>query len=67
MITDSMSMPRANIMYEDTWYYKIKNKLKSYNFIDKELRGSMSNRLVNEGGGFTNVFLSDLLSFINQI
>lgn len=64
VITDSMSMPRDNIRYEDTWYYKLKHKLKSYKFIDKEHRGSMSNRLVNEGGGFANILPgSDLLEF----
>lgn len=66
VITDSMSMPRNNIRYEDTWYYKLKHKLKSYKFIDKEHRGSMSNRLVSEGGGFANILPgSDLLEFYN--
>ena len=37
VITDSMSMPRANIMYEDTWYYKIKNKLKVTTLLIKNL------------------------------
>ena len=51
IITDSVSMPRPEIPYEDTWVYLIKKEFPHYDIIDRTGRGSTSTRLVTEGGG----------------
>ena len=51
IITDSVSMPRQSIKYEETWIYHFKNKFKDFDVIDRPARGSTSMRLVQEGGG----------------
>lgn len=51
IITDSVSMPRQNIKYEETWIYHFKNKFKDFDVIDRPARGSTSMRLIQEGGG----------------
>lgn len=51
IITDSVSMPRQNVRYEDTWIYHFKNKFREFDVIDRPARGSTSMRLVQEGGG----------------
>ncbi len=51
IITDSVSMPRQNLKYEETWIYHFKNKFKDFDVIDRPARGSTSMRLVQEGGG----------------
>ena len=62
--SDSMSMPRMDVKYEYTWPFRILKKFPQFIFIDKSIRGSTSNRLINEGGGFKNVPAgSDLLEF----
>lgn len=51
IITDSISMPRPEVKYEETWIYLFKNKYKEYDVIDRPARGSTSMRLIQEGGG----------------
>jgi len=51
IITDSVSMPRPGINYEDTWIYLLKKKYPDLDFIDRPARGAISRRLVTEGGG----------------
>lgn len=51
IITDSVSMPRPGILYEDTWISLLKNEFSSYDIMDRSGRGSTSRRLVTEGGG----------------
>ncbi len=51
IITDSVSMPRPGIPYEDTWTYLLKREFPGHDFIDRPARGSTSTRLVTEGGG----------------
>ncbi len=51
IITDSVSMPRPGILYEDTWISLLKNRFSSYDIMDRSGRGSTSKRLVTEGGG----------------
>ena len=51
IITDSISMPRAEIKYEETWIYLFKKRFKDFDVIDRPARGSTSMRLVQEGGG----------------
>lgn len=64
VIADSMAMPREEYLYEETWLYKYLTYFNDYCVIDKSHRGSTSNRLVTEGGGFKNVHPgSDLLEF----
>jgi acyl-CoA thioesterase I len=66
IIADSMAMPREEYDYEKTWLYKFILSFNDYCVIDKSHRGSTSNRLISEGGGFKNVQPgSDLLEFYN--
>ncbi len=51
IITDSLSMPRPGITYEETWIHMLKREFPAYDFIDRTARGSTSTRLVTEGGG----------------
>ena len=51
IITDSVSMPRKEIPYEETWIYYLKVQFPGYDFIDRSSRGTTSTRLVTEGGG----------------
>jgi lysophospholipase L1-like esterase len=51
IVTDSVSMPRAEIRYEDTWIYLLKKEFPQYDIIDRTGRGSTTTRLVTEGGG----------------
>lgn len=51
IITDSVSMPRPGIKYEDTWISMLKKNFISYDIMDRSARGSTSKRLVSEGGG----------------
>ncbi|HRX46511.1 MAG TPA: hypothetical protein P5120_03245 [Spirochaetota bacterium] len=51
IITDSVSMPRPGISYEDTWIYHLKQKYPELDIIDRPARGAISRRLVTEGGG----------------
>ncbi len=51
VITDSISMPREGLPYEDTWICLVKEKYPLCDFIDRSARGTTSMRLVNEGGG----------------
>ncbi|HNX22897.1 MAG TPA: SGNH/GDSL hydrolase family protein [Spirochaetota bacterium] len=51
IITDSVSMPRLEVKYEETWIYLFKNKFRDFDVIDRPARGSTSMRLVQEGGG----------------
>lgn len=51
IITDSVSMPRLEVKYEETWIYHFKNKFRDFDVIDRPARGSTSMRLVQEGGG----------------
>lgn len=55
IITDSVSMPRAGIPYEETWIYMLKKTMHNYDVMDRSARGSTSNRLVTEGGGGTDL------------
>ncbi len=51
IVTDSVSMPRTEIRYEDTWIYLLKKEFPQYDIIDRPGRGSTTTRLVTEGGG----------------
>ena len=51
VITDSVSMPRPGVKYEDTWLYLLKQEFPGYDFIDRSARGTTTYRLVTEGGG----------------
>ncbi len=51
IITDSVSMPRQSVKYEETWIYLFKNRFRDFDVIDRPARGSTSMRLVQEGGG----------------
>lgn len=51
IITDSVSMPRPGVPYEQTWIYLIKRAFPMHDIIDRPGRGSTSTRLVTEGGG----------------
>lgn len=67
IIGSSMSMPRLEVSYENTWPYKLQNHFyDDYLFIDKCKRASSTNRLVNEGSGHgDNIGSSDLLEYYN--
>jgi len=51
IITDSISMPRTGIPYEDTWICGFKKEFSNCDIIDRPVRGSTTSRLVLEGGG----------------
>jgi len=51
IITDSVSMPRLEVKYEDTWIYLLKKKFRNFDIIDRPARGATSMRLITEGGG----------------
>ncbi len=58
IITDSISIPRHGIPYDETWIYYLKNEFKGLDIIDRPMRGGTTSRLVTEGGGG-----ADLLEF----
>ncbi|HPS59128.1 MAG TPA: hypothetical protein PK514_13570 [Spirochaetota bacterium] len=58
IITDSISIPRPGIPYEDTWIFHFKNEFSHCDIIDRPMRGATTARLVTEGGGG-----ADLLEF----
>lgn len=60
IITDSISIPRPGIPYEDTWIYHFKKEFQECDIIDRPMRGATTARLVTEGGGG-----ADLLEFYN--
>ncbi|MBW2622700.1 MAG: hypothetical protein JRD68_07320 [Deltaproteobacteria bacterium] len=51
IIADSMAMPRPETRYDKTWIYLVKQEFPHYDFLDRVERGSISLRLVTEGGG----------------
>jgi hypothetical protein len=51
IITDSVSMPRAEVPYEKTWISMLKGSLPGFDVMDRSARGSTSTRLISEGGG----------------
>jgi len=51
IITDSVSMPRHGLPYEETWIHMLKREFPAYDIMDRSARGSTSTRLVTEGGG----------------
>lgn len=51
IITDSVSMPRPGVSYEETWICLLKKKYPLLDIIDRPARGATSRRLVTEGGG----------------
>jgi acyl-CoA thioesterase I len=51
IVTDSVSMPRTEIRYEDTWICLLRKEFPHYDIIDRPGRGSTTTRLVTEGGG----------------
>jgi lysophospholipase L1-like esterase len=55
IIADSMAMPSENVKYEDTWIFKVKESFKNIHFIDRSRRGTTTDRLIQEGGGYKNV------------
>ncbi len=64
IVTDSVSMPRAEIRYEDTWIYLLKKEFPHYDIIDRPGRGSTTTRLVTEGGGgvdLLEMYLPDIV------
>ncbi len=48
---DSIAMPRAENVYENTWIYMLKAAFPECDIIDRSSRGSTTARLVMEGGG----------------
>ena len=66
IIGSSVSMPRNEVSYEDTWVSKFISTFNNFNVIDRCKRASLSTRLINEGGDTRdrrNVKGSDLLEF----
>ncbi len=68
VIGSSMTMPRNEIKYEDTWLYNLTINMPEWNIIDKSRRASTTDRLVIEGGGDLDSLSkypkgSDLLEF----
>jgi lysophospholipase L1-like esterase len=66
IIGSSVSMPRNEISYEDTWVSKFITTFNNFHVIDRCRRASLSARLVNEGGETRerkNPKGSDLLEF----
>jgi len=64
IVTDSVSMPRAEIRYEDTWIYLLKKEFPHYDIIDRPGRGSTTTRLFTEGGGgvdLLEMYLPDIV------
>lgn len=55
IIGDSMAMPRNEVAYNQTWIYKLISHFSEIMFIDKSRRGSTTERIVQEGGGYKNV------------
>lgn len=55
IIADSMGMPRGEVEYENTWIFKLKQKFRDCDFIDKSRRASTTDRLVTEGGGYKGI------------
>jgi acyl-CoA thioesterase I len=53
IVADSITLPRENLPYEDTWVYMIKSAFPDYDIIDRPTSGATSTRLVTEGGGGT--------------
>ena len=50
-IGDSLTLPRTNdVQYEETWFYKIKNKFQSHDFFPLFKRGITTDILVQWGG-----------------
>jgi len=64
VITDSVSMPRQGIDYEDTWIYLFKKKHPELDIIDRPARGAISRRLVTEGGGGFDLLEAYMPGFI---
>lgn len=50
VITDSVSMPRNEVPYENTWISRLKESMPDFDIMDRSARGSTSTRLVTEGG-----------------
>lgn len=51
-IGDSLTLPRGkDVYYEDTWFYKLKQKFSNYDFFPLFKRGITTNVLVEWGGG----------------
>ena len=48
---DSIAMPRAENVYENTWVFMLKEAFPGCDIIDRSSRGSTTTRLVMEGGG----------------
>lgn len=66
IIGSSVSMPRNEVSYEDTWVSKFISTFNNFNIIDRCKRASLSTRLINEGGDTrdrSNPKGSDLLEF----
>jgi hypothetical protein len=64
IISDSVSMPRLEVKYEETWIYLFKKKFKHLDIIDRPARGATSMRLINEGGGgvdLLELYLPDII------
>ncbi len=51
IVADSIAMPRAENVYENTWTFMLKEAFPECDIIDRSSRGSTSTRLVMEGGG----------------
>lgn len=52
VIGSSMTMPRLEVGFKQTWLYNLIVNYPNFYTIDKSKRASTSNRLVNEGAGF---------------
>lgn len=66
IIGSSVSMPRNEVSYEDTWVSKFISTFNNFNVIDRCKRASLSKRLIDEGGDTrdrSNPKGSDLLEF----
>jgi len=50
IITDSLGMPREEVLYEETWPFLLSKKNPHLHIIDKCLRAATTTRLIKEGG-----------------
>lgn len=52
VIGSSMTMPRLEVGFTETWLYRIMRKYNDYLILDKSRRASTTDRLINDGSGF---------------
>jgi lysophospholipase L1-like esterase len=66
VIGSSMTMPRLEVKFDETWLCSLFNYLPDYIIIDKSRRASTSERLINDGAGQKDIRRgADLLEYYN--